>query len=145
MPHSFASRAVSRRRLLEASAAVLGGLALVTKPGTARAADGTPEWNGHIDVFRLGTEPPHTTLTPYANTGQALAGDRTRSPYRLSLDGRWKFAYAERPDDRDTDFYRTDVDDGDWDSIPVPSVWQLCRSGPATTTSSPRATRSSSG
>ncbi|MCT9076607.1 glycoside hydrolase family 2 TIM barrel-domain containing protein [Streptomyces fulvoviolaceus] len=125
MPHSFVSRAVSRRRLLEASAAVLGGLALAAPPRTARAADGTPEWNGHINVFRLGTEPPHTTLTPYANVGQALAGDRSRSPYRLSLDGRWKFAYAERPDDRDTDFYRTDVDDGDWDSIPVPSAWQL--------------------
>lgn len=125
MPHSFVSRAVSRRRLLEASAAVLGGLALAAPPRPARAADGTPEWNGHIDVFRLGTEPPHTTLTPYANVGQALAGDRTRSPYRLSLDGRWKFAYAERPDDRDTDFYRTDVDDGDWDTLPVPSVWQL--------------------
>ncbi len=56
---------------------------------------------------------------------QALAADRTRSPYRLDLDGTWKFAYADRPEDRDPDFHRTDTDDRDWDTIPVPSVWQL--------------------
>ncbi|MBZ9638706.1 glycoside hydrolase family 2 TIM barrel-domain containing protein [Streptomyces sp. PSKA30] len=124
---------VSRRRLLESGAAVLGALALSSPAGDAAAhtagrsvaADGSPEWNGNIAVFRLGTEPPHTTLMPYADVAQALAADRTRSPYRLSLDGRWRFAYADRPDDRDTDFHRTDLDDSDWDSIPVPSVWQM--------------------
>lgn len=122
---------VSRRRLLEGGAAVLGALALAPSSasalpaGTRAAADGTPEWNGHIDVFQVGTQPPHTTLMPYADVKQALDGDRTRSPYRLSLDGKWKFTYADRPDDRDADFHRTDVDDSDWDSIPVPSVWQL--------------------
>ncbi|CAM5543022.1 Beta-galactosidase [Streptomyces violaceorubidus] len=121
---------VSRRRLLEGGAAVLGALALSASPVTARAAgrraaaDEPPEWND-FGVFRLGTEPPHATLTPYADVEQALAGDRARSPYRLSLDGTWKFAYADRPEDRDADFHRTDVDDGDWETIPVPSVWQL--------------------
>nr|WP_256251781.1 glycoside hydrolase family 2 TIM barrel-domain containing protein [Streptomyces sp. yr375] len=122
--------AVSRRRLLEGSAAVLGALAL-SAPATghrAVAADGTagqPQWNGSIDVFRLGTEAPHTTLMPYADLAQALAADRTRSPYRLSLDGTWKFAHADRPDDRDADFHRTDLDDSDWDTLPVPAAWQL--------------------
>ncbi|MET9061416.1 glycoside hydrolase family 2 TIM barrel-domain containing protein [Streptomyces antibioticus] len=118
---------VSRRRLLEGSTAVLGALALSGAAGTrpAAAADGTPEWNGRLDVFRLGTEPAHTTLMPYGTLGQALAADRTRSPYRLDLDGTWKFAYADRPDDRDADFHRTDLDDSGWDTIPVPSVWQL--------------------
>ncbi|ELS58246.1 glycoside hydrolase family 2 TIM barrel-domain containing protein [Streptomyces viridochromogenes] len=141
MPHSFEPHAghpirpqrvpVSRRRLLEGGAAVLGALALSgASTATVHAADGdgaaagTPEWNGDISLFQVGAEPPHTTLMPYADVRQALAADRTRSPYRLSLDGKWKFAYAERPDDRDTDFYRTDVDDRDWDTIPVPSVWQ---------------------
>ncbi|WP_408055926.1 glycoside hydrolase family 2 TIM barrel-domain containing protein [Streptomyces blattellae] len=120
---------ISRRRLLESSAAVLGALALSStsaQASTRRAApDATPEWNGNIALFQVGTEPPHTTLMPYADVRQALAADRTRSPYRLSLDGTWKFAYADRPDDRDADFYRTDVDDRDWDTLPVPSVWQL--------------------
>ncbi|GAA3986025.1 glycoside hydrolase family 2 TIM barrel-domain containing protein [Streptomyces plumbiresistens] len=125
-PHVF-----SRRRLLEGGAAVLGALALSASPAPASAAgrrtaaaDALPEWNGNIAVFRLGTEPPHTTLMPYQDVRQALAADRTRSPYRLGLDGKWKFAYADRPDGRDADFHRTDLDDSDWDTIPVPSVWQ---------------------
>ncbi|MFJ3492756.1 glycoside hydrolase family 2 TIM barrel-domain containing protein [Streptomyces sp. NPDC086091] len=121
--------AVSRRRLLEGSAAVLGALALSastpSRPAGAAPAAATPEWNGHIDVFRIGTEPPHTTLMPYADLAQALTADRTRSPYRLDLDGTWRFAYAERPADRDADFHRTDLDDSGWETIPVPSVWQL--------------------
>ncbi|MFE1023790.1 glycoside hydrolase family 2 TIM barrel-domain containing protein [Streptomyces sp. NPDC058818] len=140
MPHSPVSPAgsparpsrpvVSRRRLLEGGAAVLGALALSASPvaahaaGRRAAADEPPEWND-FGVFRLGTEPPHTTLMPYADVRAALAGDRTRSPYRQSLDGTWKFAYADRPEDRDADFHRTDTDDGDWETIPVPSVWQL--------------------
>ncbi|GAB2888696.1 glycoside hydrolase family 2 TIM barrel-domain containing protein [Streptomyces deserti] len=140
MPHPHVSPAdrparperpvVSRRRLLEGSAAVLGALALSASPAAAHAAgrrpaaDGSPEWND-FGVFRVGAEPPHTTLMPYADVRQALAADRARSPYRLSLDGKWKFAYADRPDDRDADFHRTDVDDSTWDTIPVPSCWQL--------------------
>ncbi|MFI6207821.1 glycoside hydrolase family 2 TIM barrel-domain containing protein [Streptomyces sp. NPDC051041] len=139
MPHPHVSPAegparsrpaVSRRRLLEGGTAALGALALSAPSAAARpagrrtAADNAPEWND-IGVFRLGTEPPHTTLMPYADLGQALAADRTRSPYRLSLDGRWKFAHADRPEDRDPDFHRTDLDDSGWDTIPVPSVWQL--------------------
>ncbi|MFB8771670.1 glycoside hydrolase family 2 TIM barrel-domain containing protein [Streptomyces broussonetiae] len=139
MPHPHPTRphttpterpVVSRRRLLEGGAAVLGALALSAPSAAARPpglprAEGTPEWNGDIALFQVGTEPPHTTLMPYADLDQALAADRTRSPYRLSLDGTWKFAYADRPDDRDPDFHRTDVDDSGWDTIPVPSVWQL--------------------
>ncbi|MEV5933033.1 glycoside hydrolase family 2 TIM barrel-domain containing protein [Streptomyces sp. NPDC052079] len=137
MPHPPVSPAdrparpvVSRRRLLESGAAVLGALALSAPAGAVHAAGrraaaaAPPEWND-FGVFRLGTEPPHTTLTRYADVRQAVAGDRTRSPYRLSLDGDWKFAYADRPDDRDVDFHRTDTDDSDWETIPVPSVWQL--------------------
>ncbi|GAA0630468.1 glycoside hydrolase family 2 TIM barrel-domain containing protein [Streptomyces thermocarboxydovorans] len=136
MPH-LPVTPVSRRRLLESGAAALGALTLsAALPGTAQAAPrrpaaetpepaDAPEWNGRISVFRVGTEPPHATLMPYADADQALEADRTRSPYRLSLDGRWKFAHADRPDDRDPDFHRTDLDDSDWDTIPVPSCWQL--------------------
>lgn len=121
----------SRRRLLEGSAAVVGALALSSLPASAfaaparRAAATTGEWNGTMDVFQLGTEPPHSTLMPYADTKQALTADRTRSPYRMSLDGTWRFACSDRPGDRDDDFYRTDLDDSSWGTIPVPSVWQL--------------------
>nr|WSW71116.1 DUF4981 domain-containing protein [Streptomyces sp. NBC_00995] len=132
-PHSLPPRGyVSRRRLIEAGAAVIGGLALSGAPPVARAFGvtgaipaGGDEWNGHIDVFRLGTEPPHATLMPYADVEQALTADRTTSPWRQSLDGTWKFAYADRPADKKADFYRTDLDDSAWEDTPVPSAWQL--------------------
>jgi beta-galactosidase len=126
--------AVSRRRFLETGAAGFGGLALSGLPGGSAAAvrtaweppvNGFPEWNNNITVFDVGSQPPHTTLMPYADLDQALAGDRTRSPWRSDLDGEWRFAYADRPDDRDPDFHRTDLDDSSWDVIPVPSCWQL--------------------
>ncbi|MGP3776638.1 glycoside hydrolase family 2 TIM barrel-domain containing protein [Streptomyces sp. SDT5-1] len=117
---------LSRRRLLQAGAAVAGALALpLGLPAAPAGAATGDEWNGHIDQFRLGTEPPHTTLMPYDTVPQALAADRTRSPYRQSLDGDWKFAYVDRPSERDEDFHRTDLDDADWGTVPVPAVWQL--------------------
>ena len=134
-PDPAARRAgLSRRRFLEGSAALLGTLALpatmspLACPAAAATAldrlaappNGFPEWNNNIGIFEIGTEPPHATLMPYADLEQALAADRTRSPYRLDLDGDWKFQHADRPDDRDPDFHRDDVDDSAWADHPGP-------------------------
>ncbi|GLY42723.1 beta-galactosidase [Amycolatopsis sp. NBRC 101858] len=133
-PDPAARRAgFSRRRFLEGSAALLGTLALpAMMPCPAAAAstldappNGFPEWNNNIGIFEIGTEPPHATLMPHADLGDALAGDRTRSPFRFDLDGDWKFQHADRPDARDPDFHREDVDDRSWATMPVPSNWQL--------------------
>lgn len=84
----------------------------------------TPEWND-ISVYEWGTEPAHATLTPYQTLAQAIRADRLDSPYRLSLDGEWKFRWSENPAGRMLDFADDRVDDTDWDTIPVPSSWQL--------------------
>ncbi|MEQ0562127.1 glycoside hydrolase family 2 TIM barrel-domain containing protein [Amycolatopsis sp. NEAU-NG30] len=127
----------SRRTFLGGGAALLSTLALpstlsalacpaaaATRPSAA-PPNGFPEWNNNMRIFDVGSEPPHATLMPYADLGQALAGDRTCSPFRQSLDGDWKFRHADRPDARDPEFHREDVDDRSWASIPVPSDWQL--------------------
>lgn len=90
-------------------------------------ANGYPEWDNNIPIFQVNSEPAHTTLMPYANTGQALKADRTNSPYRLGLDGTWKFQHAMTPAERDTDFYAENVDPSGWDDITVPSNWQLSK------------------
>jgi beta-galactosidase len=87
--------------------------------------NGYPEWNNNIGIFEVGSEPPHATFMPYADLQQALNADRTVSPYRLDLNGDWRFQHAQRPADRDTGFWRTDRDDSAWDTMPVPSNWQL--------------------
>ncbi|GIJ44049.1 beta-galactosidase [Virgisporangium aliadipatigenens] len=123
---------VSRRRFLEGGAAALVGAAALPLPagGSARAAaplppNGLPEWNGNLRLFDVNSEPPHATLMPYAGLPEALAADRTRSPFRLDLDGVWRFRHVDNPAARDPDFYREDLDDGSWAAIPVPSNWQL--------------------
>jgi beta-galactosidase len=86
--------------------------------------NGYPEWNNNIGIFQVGAEPAHATFMPYADLAQALKADRTASPYRLGLNGDWRFQHADRPADRDLDFYRTDLDDSGWDTMPVPANWQ---------------------
>lgn len=84
----------------------------------------TPEWNDPA-VFEWGTEPAHASLMPYETHAQAMHADRLDSPYRLSLDGEWKFHWSENPAARMLDFADDRVDDSEWDTIPVPSSWQL--------------------
>ncbi len=82
------------------------------------------EWEDST-VFRINKEPARATAVPFASIDQALASDRSSSPYVHSLNGDWRFHWTERPDERPAEFYRTDFDDSDWKLIPVPSNWQL--------------------
>jgi len=61
-------------------------------------------------------DPPPTARPPRA----WLDGDAPR----LSLDGLWRFRYAERADEP-LDFTGPAFDDEGWDRLPVPSHWQL--------------------
>lgn len=88
-------------------------------------ANGYPEWDNNIPIFQVNAEPAHSTLMPYGSLSQALAADRTDSPYRESLDGTWKFQHVNKPADRDLHFFESDVDTSGWDDITVPGDWQL--------------------
>jgi len=83
-----------------------------------------PDWENPA-VWAIGTEAPHATLFPYESRALAIGGDRTASSYFALLNGRWKFHWAPKPDERPLGFERTDYDDGAWPEIPVPSNWEL--------------------
>jgi len=70
-------------------------------------------------------EPGHATLVPYADRRTALAGKRGASPYFQLLNGDWRFCYAPNPASVPADFYAVDYPDAGWDTIPVPSNWQM--------------------
>jgi len=91
---------------------------------TSVASLAADDWQNQA-IFRINKEAPRSTFTPYASREQALAGDPTSSTYTQSLNGLWKFAYTGSPSNRPTDFYTLVFDDSSWDSIPVPSNWQL--------------------
>ena len=88
------------------------------------AVAGLNDWK-NPEMIGQNKEPAHCTLMPYSNVAEALEGNRERSPFHKSLNGRWKFNWAKRPADRPRDFYRPDYDVRNWTHIPVPSNWQL--------------------
>jgi len=94
-------------------------LAFVPAPGQPR-----PEWDNPA-VVQLNRERPHATMMIYPTAELARRGERSRSPWFQSLNGRWRFHWAARPADRPAEFFRADFDDSRWDWIPVPSNWQL--------------------
>ena len=70
-------------------------------------------------------QPAHATLLPYADSATALTAQRTDSPYFRLLNGDWQFHFAPNPGVAPEGFYQPDFDVQAWDSIPVPSNWQM--------------------
>ncbi|MCA9834257.1 MAG: DUF4981 domain-containing protein [Thermomicrobiales bacterium] len=64
---------------------------------------------------------PWALLIPFADDASAMAGERARSPWYQSLNGIWDFYYA----DSVTGVPPVDADTDAWDTLPVPSVWQM--------------------
>ncbi|MEO3755229.1 glycoside hydrolase family 2 TIM barrel-domain containing protein [Streptomyces sp. B6B3] len=125
-----------RRTVLGGGLAALGTAAVprlteatAAAPAPAREwpdpPNGYPEWRNNLGIFEVNSEPAHATFVPHGTLQQALDGDRTASPFRLDLDGTWRFQHADNPDARDTAFHEPDVDDSSWGTIPVPANWQL--------------------
>ncbi|BET66969.1 glycoside hydrolase family 2 TIM barrel-domain containing protein [Opitutales bacterium ASA1] len=83
-----------------------------------------PDWENE-QVFQIGREPARATFVPFDTTENALRGDRTRSPWFLSLDGTWKFHWVPAPEARPLDFHAPEFDDSSWADIPVPSNWEM--------------------
>ena len=104
------------------SALVLGWMCL---PVGAQSAAPLPAEVEDPQCLGLNKEPFHAVLMPYATLKQAQAADRSQSPYRVSLNGHWKFHWVPEPSQRPVNFYQTDFDDRQWKTIPVPSCWQL--------------------
>lgn len=88
-------------------------------------ANGYPEWNNNPEIFQLGRLEAHSHMMAFPSVEQALARDHTASPYYRSLNGTWKFALADTPEQREQDFYRADYDTSGWADMPVPSHWQF--------------------
>lgn len=83
--------------------------------------DGNKKWLD-FDVIAQNKEPGHVIAWPY--TCREAAIGRESTPYRRSLVGEWRFHHqygVEWPES----FADADFDDGGWDTIDVPSVWQL--------------------
>ncbi|RYZ54467.1 MAG: hypothetical protein EOO14_14245, partial [Chitinophagaceae bacterium] len=75
--------------------------------------------------FEWNKESPHATFMLFDKKADVAKDDYSQSPYYKSLNGNWKFVYVDKHADRIKDFYRTNLNDASWTSIPVPSNWEL--------------------
>ncbi len=77
------------------------------------------------EMFRLNREDPHSTLVSFPDEQSALEGIYSKSPDYITLDGTWRFNYANSPGERPFWFFKDDYDISDWKDIKVPSNWQM--------------------
>ncbi|MBO7419067.1 MAG: DUF4981 domain-containing protein [Bacteroidaceae bacterium] len=64
----------------------------------------------NTQVFEQGQEEGHAYFIPKSN---------------LSLNGQWKFFFADVPEGIPQNFYQTNFNDSKWDQIAVPSNWEM--------------------
>lgn len=79
----------------------------------------------NLNVLQLNAERPRAAAIPFANAQTAMVNDRMASPYYQCLNGDWKFYYSENPYDAPERFYEPAYSCEEWDTLPVPSNWQL--------------------
>jgi beta-galactosidase len=102
---------------MTAAAMVAGGLPVWAQGGVGS------EWRDPA-VNQVNRMAMHSNYFAYESTRLAEAGEKARSERYLSLNGAWRFAWVPNADERPTDFYRTDYNDGHWDSMQVPGLWE---------------------
>lgn len=96
-------------------------MAVTAEPGVQWTGS---EWTGQPTQYQVNREPAHTAFVPYDTEEKALARSEEDSAYYQLLNGDWAFQYADKPADRNTEFFKEDYDVSDWDTIQVPGNWQ---------------------
>lgn len=76
-------------------------------------------------VFGINKEAPRATAWWYPSTDQAARMKHDESPFFSSLNGEWKFHWSPKPSERPVSFHGTSFDAAGWDTITVPSNWEM--------------------
>ena len=83
------------------------------------------EWED-LAVNSINRLPPRTYSMPLADEAAALTDAlEPETPYKMSLNGTWKYSWAGNPDLRVKDFWKAGFDDSRWFEIDVPSCVEL--------------------
>ena len=83
----------------------------------------TRDWENQY-ITQKNRYPMHTPYGAYETVEQALAGNRNASRFVMDLNGDWKFKMYPSPEAVEA-FYEENFDHAAWDTIPVPSNWEL--------------------
>ncbi len=84
-----------------------------------------PEWE-NPEIFEINRVYPTATFYRFADASSAMDGSNwENSPRYRSLNGDWNFYYADSVQARPTEYYREDFSTDGWDTLTVPSNWEL--------------------
>jgi len=94
-----------------------------------------PDWENEA-VIGINKEPGRATGVSFSTVDDAIKAydlkiptdafkKWTASPFYQSLNGQWKFHWVKQPSERPVDFYETGYDISGWDTIEVPSNWEV--------------------
>lgn len=75
-------------------------------------------------VLGINKMEPFATHDSFATESDALL-DKEESAYKASLNGKWKFSWAPRPENGPGDFWQEGYDDSEWKTINVPSNMEV--------------------
>ena len=76
------------------------------------------EWLENPEIFQVNRINAHSDHFYYEKEEEICLEEKM--PLRQTLNGEWLFSYAENPDQREKDFYKSDYDFGHFDRIQVP-------------------------
>ncbi len=82
------------------------------------------EWYDQRGTYEVNREEAHTSFFSFNTIEEARVRDKEQSSATLSLNGAWKFQLANSPHERHKEFFKTNYDVSNWDTIKVPSNWQ---------------------
>lgn len=77
----------------------------------------------NTDIIKQNKEDGHVIAMPFDNEEDAVK--RNPSPYKSSLNGKWKFLWQKGVGEVLPQYVAADFDDSGWEDIDVPGVWQL--------------------
>ncbi len=84
-----------------------------------------PEWE-NPEIFNINKEDPTASFYRYTNPKDALNNDSwENSPLYQSLNGTWQFFYADSVEARPLNFQKIDYYTSAWNTLEVPSNWEL--------------------
>ena len=83
-----------------------------------------PDWEAPENLHQ-NRETARAFFVPYASNEEAFKGHRDDSSFVIPLNGDWKFHWSPQPSARPLDFAKPSFDVSKWDTIDVPSNWQM--------------------
>ena len=82
------------------------------------------EWENPA-VVENAKEPPHATFIAFPSAEDVFNNDISNSSWYKSLNGTWKFNYANTPEERPQTAHEIGYNDFNWKEITVPGNWEL--------------------